>query len=435
MKIIMGEEKLIVQGMTAEEDPWGAYQFPTPYKLADGIAVSVHVADDGIQHFCKETKRWFKSTDNGETWFEVDPSIATQCGLLLENGDRLYFPAVKSQEVNDYKFTPFIYRTPATDMTVQAEEGELPVPDGVTFNFEGLVFAYNADRLPESLCKKEWLASRIPAGSNEAIEENVKLDWPYLTRVVWSKNDNKVMRSVFPHGRARLGPDGAIWISTYSGDGHIDPNTGRYSPYYSAQIFRSEDNGHTFKLHAHMSYPADGSEEYPYLSGGFSDNDFEFMPDGSIVWFMRSAWFGCTGYEWAPMYYSRSVDGGKTFTKPIRFSHTGIYPSLCTLTDGTKMLCYARPGIFVTASEDNSGTKWCEPLVVMTPEDRSHLANTVPERITFHHWDGACNNPQLLALDDNSALIFYSDFYYPDDKGIKRKSILCRKLTIERSSQ
>lgn len=432
MKIVMGEEKLIVQGMRPEENPWGAYQFPIPYKLSDGIAVSVHVADDGIEHFCKETKRWFKSTDNGETWFEVDSSISSECGILLKNGDRLYFPEVKSQEVGDYVLMPSSYRTPATDMSEPAPEGVLPVPDGMTFNFDETIYAYLADRLPESLRKKEWLAFRIPFGANEAMEERATLEWPYLTRVVFTKGSKKVMRSIFPHGRGRIGPDGALWISTYSGDGHVDPNTGLYSPYYSAQIFRSEDNGHTFKLRAHMSYPADGTLEYPYLSGGFSDNDFEFMPDGSIVWFLRSAWFGRTGYEWAPMYYCRSTDGGKTFTKPIQFSSTGVYPSLCTLTDGTKMLCYARPGIFVTANENDSGTQWCEPLVVMTPDDRSHLANIIPERPTFHHWDGACNNPKLLALDDNSALIFYSDFYYPDESGVKRKSILCRKLTIER---
>lgn len=433
MKIIMGEEKVIVRGMTFEENPWGSYQFPAPYKLSDGIAVSVHVADDGIEHFCKETKRWFKSTDNGESWFEVDSSVSAECGLKLQNGDKLFFPQVKSQSLDNYKFTSLSYRTPATDMTKKADEGSLPLPDGMTFNFNGeIIYAYLADRLPESLSKKEWQALRTPCGSDRAEEEMVKLDWPYLTRVVFVKDDKKVMRSVFPHGRARLGPDGAIWISTYSGDGHIDPKTGLYSPYYSAQIFRSEDNGHTFKLQAHMSYPADGTSEFPYLSGGFSDNDFEFMPDGSIVWFMRTAWFGRTGYEWSPMYFSRSTDGGKTFSKPKKFADTGIYPSLCTLTDGTKLLCYARPGIFVTASMNDSGTQWCEPLVVMTPDDRSHLANKVSENPTFHEWDGACNNPQLLALDDNSALIFYSDFYYPDDSGVKRKSILCRKITIER---
>ena len=38
----------------------------------------------------------------------------------------------------------------------------------------------------------------------------------------------------------------------------------------------------------------------------------------------------------------------------------------------------------------------------------------------------------MVALDDCSALLFYSDFYYPDEDGIKRKTILCRKITVEK---
>ena len=431
MKLKMGEEKVIVQGIRPEEQLWGAYQFPAPYKTDDGIAVSVHVTSDSIQHFREDTKLWFKSTDNGESWDEVDRSMSSEFGLLLPNGDRLFFPQVGSLDVGNYEFTSVSYRLPDTDMTKQAPEGVIPVPDGISFDLGNLIYGYDADRLPPSLAKKEWKAYRIKKGETEACEEQVALEWPHLTRVIY-KGAKKTLRPIFPHGRPRIGPDGAIWISTYTGDGFVDPYTGRYSPYYGAVILRSEDMGHTFKMVAHMGYPADGSEEYPYLSGGFSDNDFEFMADGSIIWFMRSAWHGRTGYEWAPMYMCRSEDGGKTWTKPKRFSPTGMYPSICTLTGGETLICYARPGVFVVGCDDGSGKEWCEPLEVMTAENRSHLANVVPKKLTFHDWDGACNNPQLLALDDGSALIFYSDFYYPDKDGVKRKTILCRRITVEK---
>ena len=75
MRIEVGEEKLIVQGMTPEEDPWGAYQFPHPYRLADGrIAVAVHVSADDIKSFGNEN-RWFVSDDTGLTFNEAPPSI------------------------------------------------------------------------------------------------------------------------------------------------------------------------------------------------------------------------------------------------------------------------------------------------------------------------------------------------------------------------
>jgi hypothetical protein len=87
--------------------------------------------------------------------------------------------------------------------------------------------------------------------------------------------------------------------------------------------------------------------------------------------------------------------------------------------------------MFIRASANDSGTEWSEPLEVMTPGDRSHQANIIVDPPKFHDWVGACNNPELVPLDRNSALFFYSDFYYPDADGIKRKTILCRKITVE----
>jgi hypothetical protein len=38
-----------------------------------------------------------------------------------------------------------------------------------------------------------------------------------------------------------------------------------------------------------------------------------------------------------------------------------------------------------------------------------------------------------LPSDGNSALLFSSDFYYPDGNGIKRKTILCKPITVAQS--
>ena len=131
------------------------------------------------------------------------------------------------------------------------------------------------------------------------------------------------------------------------------------------------------------------------------------------------------------MYWSRSTDGGKTWTKPEIFAQTGILPRLCQLDCGVTLLCYARPGIFVHACPTDDPRTWTEPLTVMTPDDRSGLANIKIEKPSFHDWDGACNNPELLPLGENRALLFYSDFYYPDESGVKRKTILCREIRVE----
>ncbi len=430
VKLTMGEERVIVRGIRPEEQLWGAYQFPRPYNLGDRLVVGVHVADDDIKSFGK-TNRWFESKDKGKTWEEIDPSVASQCGLKLQNGDRIYFPMESGINVDNYKMTPPQFYTPDYDFTAQAEEGTLPIPDGMTFWMYGTTIrAYNADRLPPSLAKKEWLAMRIPAGEKEPVKEYAKVDWPYLTRVIHTQGGHSTLKPIFPRGNLKLGPDGAIWISAFSGEGHINPKNGQYSPYYSAELFRSEDFGKTFKLHAHMEYEADGNY-YPYLSGGFSDSDFEFMPDGSMVWFFRSNWYGNTGHEWSPIYMSRSTDMGKTWSKPENFADLGTLPRLCKLECGVVLLCYARPGMYVQASLNDSGTKWSKPLVVMPPSDRSKLANVKIDKPNFHQWVGACNNPELVPIDKNTALLFYSDFYYPDESGVKRKTILCREIKVE----
>ena len=120
MKLVMGKEHVIVRGMRPEENPWGAYQFPRPYNLDGRLIVAVHVADDDISSFGK-TNRWFESRDTGESWSEIDASIAPYCGLLLPDGDRLYFPMESGIRVDRYKPTPQALYTPDYDFSRQAE--------------------------------------------------------------------------------------------------------------------------------------------------------------------------------------------------------------------------------------------------------------------------------------------------------------------------
>lgn len=431
MKIKLDKERVIVRGMRPEERPWGPYQFPRPYNLGDRIVVSVHVEEDDIYNPGK-TARWFESRDEGETWTEIDASVAPQCGLLLPNGDRFYFPTLSGIELKDYKIASIDSYTPDYDFHRRAEEKTLPVQDGMTFfHYGAIIKAYDADRLPESISRKEWIADRIPAGQSTPIREKVAVDWPHLTRVVIFHTPESVgiLKPIQPRGNLKLGPDGAIWVSAFSGEGHISDN-GQYSPYYCAELFRSQDNGKSFTRQGHIEYPADGNE-FPYQSGGFSDSDFEFMPDGSIVWFLRSTWAAYTGREWDPMYMTRSTDNGKTWSKPKKFSEMGVLPRLCTLPCGATLLCYARPGLFVSVCENDSGTQWSKPITVIEPKDRSNLANIKADYSNWHEWDGQCGNPEIIPLGYNTALLFYGDFYYPDEKGVKRKTILCRKITVE----
>lgn len=303
MKMLVGEEVVIVQGMTVEENRWGKYQFPKAYNANGRLFVSVHVEDDTIVTTGHPTL-WFESLDKGETWTEVSPEEATEaCGLKLPSGDRIYFPIDGGVDLSEYSFPDFSALTPDYDFKKQAEGKEMPIQDGVmAWPYGPLIRAYNADRLPAPLNEKKWRMERMRADKKEKTVEYVDVEWPYLTRVVFTDNHGKsVMKPIHPVRAPKIGPDGAIWINTFSGEAHLNPDNGQFCPYYSAEIFRSTDNGKSFYRHSHMGYPADGNE-YPYSSGGFSDNDYEFMDDGSMIWLFRSTWFNATGREWAPMY-------------------------------------------------------------------------------------------------------------------------------------
>lgn len=429
MKIQMGEERVIVRGIRPKDGLWGPYQFPRVYESDGRIVISVHVGADDLKDYGSGC-RWFESTDGGESWNEIDDDTAQRCGFLLDNGERIKFLPTSSIKLQGYEFTPPGMYTPDYDFDKRAPEGVLPIPDGVeVWHGDFVIYAYNCNRLPESIAKCEWECIRVSPDGKTVTKENVPLDWPYCTHVIYtnSKNENPCLKTLFPRGNLKYGPDGGIWVTAFSGEGHINPKNGQYSPYYSAELFRSDDNAHSFKLWAHMEYPADG-EYYPYKSGGFSDSDIEFLPDGSMIWFMRSTWAATTFKEWDPMYVSRSYDMGKTWTKPVRFADRGVLPRMCRFSDGTVLLSYARPGMFLRASKD--GKEWTEPVTVMTAKDRSKLFDKNIEHPNFWQWCGACNNPEIISIGENNALLIYGDSYYPDVDGEAKKTVLCRTITV-----
>ena len=173
MKLKIGEERVITRGCRPEEDPWGSWQFPHPYKAEGRLIVSVHVSKDDITSF-GNPQRWYESCDRGNTWKEIEPENPARFGALLPSGDRIYFPPQSGVSLKDYKMPDWGMQTPAYDFKKQANEGTLPLPDGMTYWLDGTVIkAYKAERLPKSLAKKEWQMERLPKGNTESVSENI----------------------------------------------------------------------------------------------------------------------------------------------------------------------------------------------------------------------------------------------------------------------
>ena len=104
------------------------------------------------------------------------------------------------------------------------------------------------------------------------------------------------------------------------------------------------------------------------------------------------------------------------------FDDVGVWPILTKLGNGTVLASYGRPGLYVRtlsaqaiAEERFEPEHWGEPVPVVPPGALQ---------------TETCSYSDLSAIDDDTAMIAYSDFNVPDDEGQPRKSIMVREVSI-----
>ena len=90
------------------------------------------------------------------------------------------------------------------------------------------------------------------------------------------------------------------------------------------------------------------------------------------------------------------------------------------LKNGLTLVIYGRPGLYIRVSTDPSGIHWSERLTIVPPGQP---------------YEDTCSYGALLALDDDTALIAYSDFNLPNSKGELCKGIRVRKIKITKKGQ
>jgi len=158
------------------------------------------------------------------------------------------------------------------------------------------------------------------------------------------------------------------------------------------------------------------------------------MPDGSMITLLRTD-------SLAPSYLARSVDGGKTWSEPKKFDKLGVWPVLCTLPCGVTLASYGRPGFFIRATDDPSGMEWDDPITIIPQEiadeeiiERVDYFGTIVRNEDGENVGGpkTCSYSDMIPLDDNTALLVYSDFTVPNAEGKPCKTILARKITVEK---
>ena len=381
-QITLGEPVLVHQA-PPDLKRWGPWQFPHLERLPDGnIHLEFNIEADSATAYGLPSAHAV-SADDGRTWEGAKESDA-RAGLPLPNGDRLLpiqLPSLKRDTV------------------------ELPEPVAVDEKLHGHTFQiYRASDLPAAL--SGWRFLRLPSGETEWLEETATVHIPGEIRIV--REGVYPFWPSFRHGRMQFAPDGSIWTALHT----KRIVNGVVHTANSILYVRSVDAGHTWNVLSEILYQPD-READPQADqrDGFTEPEFNFMADGSVLCLIRTHDQLGVG----PLYWSRSLDEGKTWSTPQVFDDRGVWPRMLTLGNGVTLASYGRPGLYVRATTDSSGLAWEPRDVVVEPLERR---------------GDTCSYSDLLALDDRTALLAYSDFNYPDAQGERCKSILVRTVTV-----
>lgn len=378
--ITLGEPVVVAQG-PADIRHWGPWQFPSIERLADGgLHVTYHLEQDAYKAYGMP-KGHAVSYDNGQTWQAVADAPATS-GLLLPNGDRLRTVTLRSRPV---------------------AELALPAPLATCKGTYGSTYlAFRPADLPAEL-QDGWRFQRLAAGGCAWLDEAATMRFPGEVR--WAGDGMFTFPWIW---RLRLAPDGTLWGLNY---GLYAPD-GRLAEHWAVLLLRSTDHGHSWDLHSAIPYQGDPQVDAAWdKREGFSENNLAFLADGSLICFLRTT----DGNGVGPLYAARSTDGGASWSRPRGFDDLGVWPAVVELGCGATLVSYGRPGLYVRATLDPIGQNWCERATVVAP-------GAVGK--------DTCSYSDLLALDDRTAIIAYSDFDVRGEDGLAHKAIMVRTVSV-----
>ena len=123
---------------------------------------------------------------------------------------------------------------------------------------------------------------------------------------------------------------------------------------YSSWCIGSEDGGETWHYRGTVPpLPEMGDE-------GWAEPGLALLPNGDLLTVLRN------GEGNAPLYFSRSTDGGRTWSDPVRSRLHGQYPGLLTTSSGLIITTYGRPDNRLAVCLDGEGEGWPYEIIVST---------------------------------------------------------------------
>ena len=123
---------------------------------------------------------------------------------------------------------------------------------------------------------------------------------------------------------------------------------------YSSWCLGSEDGGTTWHYRGCVPpLPEMGDE-------GWAEPGLALLPNGDLLTILRN------GEGNAPLYFSRSADGGRTWSDPVRSRLNGQYPGLLAMSNGIIVATYGRPDNRIAVCLDGHGEGWPYEITVST---------------------------------------------------------------------
>ena len=389
MKLVLSDPVVVSAGPESATTGWGVYQFPDIERLADGrLMIAFADSADTVDAYGAE-RGCYVSSDEGKTWEKANErSLDPLRGLLLDNGERVQF----------------------------IEQDSVTIPEGAQLPpvvcKKGNYSYHLAEEMPESLCSRDWVIHRISKEHPEGVDEVAKLNWPNML----IRTGSGILVPPQPWGRLRKDADGVLWMPTFNGG--MDPVTGEYTSYLNVYLLKSVDNGHTWDLVNTLVYrPEEHLDDFlAYDREGYNENNITFAPDGSLIRLVRSD--GAFSRVKGTLYLTRSTDKGLTWSDPVPFDDRGVWPQLLTLDCGVTLATYGRPGFFIRATKDPACLNWEERIRLIPDGTRMHKTT--------------CSYSDMIALDDHTAGLVYTDFTVKDSDGVARKTVLFRTVSVEK---
>jgi len=384
VSVSLGDPVTVVQAPPEIRD-WGPYQFPGLERLPDGrIRVACQVGADSATAVGLPPLQAV-SADDGKSWTvlplakDTRGSVScTQAPLSLSNGEKIQI-----------KMLP----------PLKADTLQLPAePVGKMGSYSSFTYYRLADLPPAA--REGWRLYRFAKGDADPVEEQATIRLPGELRHV----TEDVLPPPWGTGHRLLrAPDDAVWA--IGEDCRIVD--GKFREKCALTILRSTDYGHSFDFWGEIPYQPDPAVDPKAAArDGFTEPCIHFMPDGSVLCLLRTT----DGHGVGPMYWSRSADNGRSWSKPVVFDDLGVWPQMLTLKNGVTLLAYGRPGLFVRATHDPDGREW-GPRIEIVKDTCSYCA--------------------FLPLSDDTALIAYSEFNLPDADGKPCKGIRVRTVNTK----